>query len=409
MLLPSNIKMALNSLRSTRWRSLLTMLGIIIGITSVVTTVSIGEGIKQQIGNQINRLGSDLITVRSGKAFNRDAEGNISSVNFFSTLASSTLTEADLQAVKATPNVRVAVPFSLITGVPQAYGQEYQAGYVIASTEGVPEILNQKIEYGAFYGVNDANREVAVIGRRVAEQLFKENVPIGKTLTVRGQNFIVHGIFEEFPESQFYPSTDLNNAIFVPYEIGKRISGGQPQISQVLAKPTDPSATDLVSKDIRSAVLRTHAGQEDFTVLKQEENLAVANTVLSLITNLITAVAAISLLVGGIGIMNIMFVSVTERTHEIGIRKAIGATNSQILSQFLTEALMLSIVGSIIGVILSMLANYLLRIFTDLTPVITLPIIGIAVGVSVLVGVFFGTAPALKAARADPIEALREQ
>lgn len=409
MLFISNVKMALASLRSARVRSLLTMLGIIIGITSVVTTVSIGEGIKQQITGQINRLGSDLVTVRSGKAINRDEAGNITGVNLFSALSSSTLTETDLKAVQQTPNVKVAVPFSLITGVPQADGREYQPGQVIATTEGIPDILNQKVEYGAFFTADESNKEVAVIGRTVAEQLFKENVPVGKSFTVRGQSFLVRGVFEEFPSSQLSPNTDFNNSIFIPYEVGKRISGGPPQISQVLAKPFDASATDLVAADIRQAVLTTHAGQEDFTVLKQEESLSIASNVLDLLTNMIAAVAAISLLVGGIGIMNIMFVSVTERTHEIGIRKAIGATDGQILTQFLIEALMLSVIGSIIGVIISVLANYLLRIFTNLTPVITLPVIGVAVGVSILVGVIFGTAPALKAARKDPIQALREQ
>jgi putative ABC transport system permease protein len=158
---------------------------------------------------------------------------------------------------------------------------------------------------------------------------------------------------------------------------------------------------------IHAALLKNHGGQEDFTVLKQDESLAVANTILNLITGLIAGIAAISLIVGGIGIMNIMLVSVIERTREIGIRKAIGATNRQILSQFMVESLVLSVVGAILGVLISIMVNYLIRIATTLTPVITLPIMVISVAVSIMVGLIFGITPALKAARKDPIEALR--
>jgi putative ABC transport system permease protein len=154
-------------------------------------------------------------------------------------------------------------------------------------------------------------------------------------------------------------------------------------------------------------LLNAHSGQNDFTILKQEDNLAISNSVLNLLTSLITAVAAVSLVVGGIGIMNVMIVSVTERTHEIGIRKAVGATNQQILAQFMIESAVISFVGGVIGVISSILLNFMLRISTDLQPVVTLPIMGVAVLVALVVGIVFGVAPALNASRKDPIEALR--
>jgi putative ABC transport system permease protein len=408
MMLASNLKMANQALRSAKWRSFLTMLGVIIGVLSVITTVSIGEGIKQQIVGQINHLGSDLITVRAGKAVNRDKKGNITGVNLLNALGGQTLSEADLEVVQKSEGVRVAVPLGIITGVAQTDEREFQNGFIIATTEGMPDILNQKVEFGEFFEASDPPKDSAIIGKRVAEELFLDNVPIGKNLRIRGQNFVVKGVFEEFPNSPLSPNMDYNRAIFIPYEMGKQLAGGSPQIAQVLAKPTDADRTAEVAGTIRSNLLKAHAGQEDFTVLRQAESLAVANDLLSMITNMIAGIAAISLLVGGIGIMNIMLVSVTERTHEIGIRKAIGATNQQILGQFMIEALVLSLIGGIIGVLLSILANYFIRIFTSLQPVVTLPVIMLSVGVSVLVGVIFGVTPAMRAARKDPIHALRE-
>jgi putative ABC transport system permease protein len=408
MMLSSNIKMANQALKNAKWRSFLTMLGVIIGVMSVITTVSLGEGIKQQIVGQINNLGPDLITVRAGKAVNRDKAGNITSVNLLNALGGQTLNESDLDVVRKTDGVRVAVPLGIITGVAQADDREFQNGFIVATTDGMPEILNQRVEFGEFFAAADPPKDSVIIGKRVAEELFLDNVPIGRTLRIREQNFVVKGVFEEFPNSPLSPNTDYNRAIFIPYEMGKQLSGGNPQIAQVLAKPNEPKNTKGVAAAIRKNILAAHAGQEDFTVLRQDENLAVASNLLSLITNMIAGIAAISLLVGGIGIMNIMLVSVTERTHEIGIRKAIGATNPQILGQFLIESLMLSFTGGIIGVLLSILANYFIRIFTDLQPVITLPIIFISVIVSVVVGVIFGVTPALRAARKDPITALRQ-
>lgn len=402
-----NVKMALAALRSSKWRSLLTMLGVIIGIVSVVTTVSLGEGVKQQVLNQINQFGNDLITIRPGKTIDRDLRGAISGVNILSGVGSSTLTEEDVAAVQKVSGVRIAVPVSSISGVPRVDNREFTSGFILGTTEAMPEILNQKVEFGTFFNNEETNRRVAVIGRRVAEQLFQENVPVGKSFTIRGQEFIVRGIFEEFEGNPFTPNTDFDVAIFIPYQTGKDLTGGNVQIAQILAKPVDPNQAKEVVETVKLRLLDAHAGEEDFTVLKQDENLAVTNNVVNLFTGFIAGIAAISLMVGGIGIMNIMLVSVTERTREIGIRKAVGAANRQILGQFLVEAMVLSSVGGIIGVLLSVLANVLFRIFTDLKPIVSLRVVLLATVVSLIVGVLFGIMPALKAARKDPIEALR--
>lgn len=402
-----NVKMALDSIRSARWRSLLTMLGIIIGVSSVVTTVSLGEGVKQQVNGQIKHLGPDLITIRPGKNINRDQNGQIVSVNLFNSLATNTLSEKDYQALKSTPGVRAAVPMSIITGVAETEGKNYDQGLVIATTDDLPDILNQKIQFGNFFKPEDATRKTAVIGKRVAEQLFGENAPIGRDLIIRGQQFSVKGVFDEFAGTPLIPGTDYNSTIFIPYEIGKSLSGGETQIFQILVLPKSGIVVDELLKDLNLSLLASHQGQNDYTILKQSDNLAIANSVLNIITALIAGVAGISLLVGGIGIMNIMLVSVTERTHEIGVRKAIGARQSQILGQFVIEAAVLSLLGGIIGLLVSIAANGVIRVMTHLQPVINFPIMIIATSVALVVGMVFGLAPALKAARQDPIDALR--
>ncbi len=408
MIATGNVKIALDSIRTARWRSLLTMSGVIIGVVSVVTIVSIGEGVKHQITDQIDHFGSDLITVRPGKAVTRDSQGQVSSVNLLSAFAGGTLSETDLNTVATTPGVGQAVPLGFVSAVPEVDNKSLPGTLLVATSSALPQMLNQKVEYGAFFG-DDTNKAVAVVGRGVAENLLEEQVPIGRSLQIRGQSFVIVGVFEDFEASPLNPLTDYDNAIFIPSGIAKRLAGGSPNIQQILVKPLDQQQTATVAKELESKLRTAHAGQDDVSVLQQEDSLAIADSVLSLLTRLISGIAAISLLVGGIGIMNVMLVSVTERTHEIGIRKAVGATNNQILGQFVIEAAVISSMGGVVGVALSLLINGILSIATDIEPVLTLPVVVLAVGVSVLVGIIFGVAPALKAAHKDPIEALRQR
>lgn len=401
--------MALASIGAAKWRSFLTMLGVIIGVLSVVTIVSLGEGVKQQLTRQITHTGADLITVRGGQLVNRDSNGRIVDVNILSLFAGSNLSEADYQTVQKAKNTSLVAPFAVVTGLPQVNGQTPggNSTSIIATNEKAAQALNQNILYGTFFEAKDNKSPVAVIGKRVAEKLFKENVPLGRSFELRGKKVIISGVFSEFEASPLTPGVDYNNAIFIPYDFGKELVGGPLQPYQILVRPTEAVSSEQLSKDLSADLQKAHGGQVDFTVLEAADSVVLASGILTVLTSLVSAVAAISLIVGGIGIMNIMLVAVSERTHEIGIRKSVGATNRQILNQFMTEAIMLSGTGGILGVLLSLLANYMLRVFTSLEPVITLPIMGIAVGVALFVGVIFGVTPALKAARKDPIEALR--
>ena len=197
-MLRENIRMAKTSVRSSRLRSTLTMLGVIIAVVSVITTVSLGEGIKQQIASQITHLGSDLITVRPGKLVERGSDGRVDSVNFFAGTASSDISDKDLVSILSHPNVKTAAPLSIISGTPSVDRQEFRAGHVVATNQNLPNVINKKVEFGSFFGGGELDKHVAVLGQNAAVKLFKENIPIGKSFEIRGERFIVVGVFEDF-------------------------------------------------------------------------------------------------------------------------------------------------------------------------------------------------------------------
>jgi ABC-type antimicrobial peptide transport system permease subunit len=403
-----NIKMALASVRGAKWRSMLTMLGVIIGIVSVVMVVGIGEGVKQEIAHQVDQFGKDLITVRPGSVTGKDHK--VSSTDLVFGLNSiSGLTSHDLATVKKSEHVRLAAPLSVVPGSVQAGNRKMEQSLVIGTNSDLPAALNREVPYGDFFTDKDieSNATVAVIGRHVAQALFDDYVPLGQSFTFRGYKFIVRGMFDDFKTTPLSPASNFNDAIFIPYQVAEKITGNSVQLYSILAKPDKAENSKAAISSIDASLLKAHGGERDFSVLDQKQNLANSGDVLSLITTMIAAVAAISLLVGGVGIMNIMLASVTERTHEIGVRKAIGATNRQILNQFVMESTVLSLVGGIVGVIISIIGVMLLRLYTSLKPVISWEAIVIATSASLVIGVIFGVAPAIKAARKDPIEALR--
>src|ERR1035437_1356662 len=401
-----NIKMAIKSVRSAKWRSFLTMLGIIIAVVSVITVVSIGEGIKHQVSAQINQLGRDLITVRPGQLIKRNSGIDIfSNINDFGSLS-----PTDLQTVQQSSGVKLAAPLGITSGIVQVSGQTPNSDPVIATTSDLPAVLQQNVDYGGFFDQDLGNQPyAAALGAGAAETLFHQQVPLGRVFDYLGQSFIVRGIFAQFDTDPLSLSTDFNNAIFIPYQTAQSLTGNNTQMFEVLAKPNDPAQTTKVVSNINSNLLNAHQNQQKFTVLRQGESLTVTNHILDLLTRLVVGIAGISLLVGGIGIMDVMLVSVTERMHEIGLRKALGASNYQILNQFLIEATVLSLIGGIIGIIAAFIVDLSLFSFTSLTPVITWQVVVITTGISVLVGIIFGSMPALKAARKNPIDALRNE
>lgn len=403
-----NVKIAINALKSAKVRTLLTMTGIVIGVASVTVIMALGEGIRRQIGQEVDKIGGNLVVIRPGKV-QRDTAGDISNINLLGSMASSSLSERDVKSAQATPGVVAASPLMLITGdIIGTDGRKIEDSVTIATNPDIPQTLNQKVKVGEFFTPN-INKEVVVLGRNAALKILGVDTQVGNKITIRGQKFTVIGIMEDknvrTTIGNFTPN--LNDMIYIPIDAGKNFFNGNTQIQQINVRLADKGIIDTIAGNVSTNILANHQNQEDFSVIKQEEALEITNSIVTVITTFTAAVASISLLVGGVGIMNIMLVSVTERTREIGIRKSIGATNGQILSQFLIEAMVISIGGGLIGVLFAYLGSEALSFKIGFTPIITPETLLWAAGVSVGVGIIFGVAPAIKAARKDPIEALR--
>lgn len=401
-----NFKTAFASLRMAKWRSILTMLGVIIGISSVITIVSLGEGLKQQVVGQVKNLGSDILTVRPGKLVSQN--GGRQDLNLLAFLSTSTLSEQDTAEITKLPEVAAVAPVDFVTSSVAVDGLSLDNVSVLGTTADLNNMIKPKLELGDFFNSRNANDNVAVLGASVSSQLFGSGNAIGHTVTILGRDFIVHGILA--PSAAGLVSaqqSDLNSTVFLPLAPAKGLVNDKVNISQILVKVKPGVDSDKAAAAIRSKLLQNRGGVEDFSVLKQDVLLKLTGNVVDTATSFITGLAAVALLVGGIGIMDIMLVSVTERTREIGIRKAIGATNRQIMNQFLIEGLVLTIGGGFIGIIASLLIFGFLRLYTGLHPVITPLVMILAVAIAIVVGLIFSVAPALKAARKDPIDALR--
>ncbi len=401
-----HLKTGFSAVRSAKIRSFWTMLGVIIGVASIISVVAIGEGIKQQISGQIHRADKNLITIRPAQL-----HGSGSDAQSLSLLAglntAGPLSAKDIATTEHVKGLAATAPLTIASGAVAGATGNYRAGSVIGTTPALPGLLNQSLAYGSFWGDDESEAHVAVLGQHAVESMFNEDVPLGGSFSFHGEQFIVRGIFNQFPASPLTQQLDFNNVIFIPNQVAEQLSNNTAPTYQILTRPADASQTDAVTVRIKRALDKTHGGQSGVSVLSGNQNLAASNTILDLLTRLIAGVAAISLLVSGIGIMNVMLVSVAERVHEIGIRKAVGATNRQIWSQFMLESTVLGLSGGAIGIALACAIDIVLRIFTDLQPVIQWQVVLLASGTSLLVGVIFGTVPAFKAARKDPIEALR--
>jgi putative ABC transport system permease protein len=402
-------KSGIESVRNAKFRNFWTMLGIIIGVASVITVVAIGQGVKNQISGQIQRYDKNLITVKPAQLKTAADSGN-NGLNILSGLGiTAPLSEKDVGIIAKTKGVAASAPLTVASGTTRATNGVYRDGLVLGTTSDLPGLINQSMAYGIFLTDEDVGSNMAVLGQHAVDEMFDVDVPLGRSFTFQGREFIVQGIFNQFNNTPLSQQADFNSAIFIPNDVAEDISRESAPTYTVLVRPSDGQSVEAVAGDIHRNIKKAHGGQENFEVLIGNQAVTSSQAVLNLLTRLIAGTAAISLLVAGIGIMNVMLVSVAERMHEIGIRKAVGATNRQILSQFLIESSLLSFVGGVIGIMIAYLVNIVLRIATNLKPEITWEIVLIASGVSLIIGVLFGTIPAFTAARKDPIEALRSE
>jgi putative ABC transport system permease protein len=397
------LKVAFRSIMKSRMRSLLTALGIIIGVAAVVVMVAIGDGAQKQVENQISSLGSNLIIITPGAAASGGVNRGMGSFNRF--------TFDDVQKIKdeatlitgVTPIVRSGG--QIIGGVGNWFTQ------VQGVSEDYLEIRSWRLKSGEFFTERDvlARAKVCVLGSEVAKNLFPDDDPIGQQVRIRNVPFRIIGVLAE--KGQTSVGTSNDDIILAPSRtIHERLSGGRfigsIQVSAVSASQI-PKAKEELRRIMREAHKLTQGEEDDFSIQDQADLAAAATETSKILTILLGSVAGVSLIVGGIGIMNIMLVSVTERTREIGIRLSIGARASDILIQFLTEAVVLSMAGGILGISLSFAVAYLLNNYTSQAANIQPEIIFLAFGFAGAIGIFFGFYPARKASKLNPIDALR--
>lgn len=396
MTMPDNIKLAWRQLRHNRARSYLTMLGIIIGVASVISVMAIGEGVRQQLQKETGNLGKDVLTVQPAQP-----------ASLFQPAAAS-LTAQDASAMAKLSSVRLVTPLATLPGTVTTNEVKNGTATIIAAGSNVGDYFNKLVAYGKFYDSTDHNSSAAVVGEQVAARLFKESVPLGQSFSFRGHQFVIQGVLNQFPNTPLSPTASLNDAIIISYGTAKTITGSDLPIYQIMARTQNSSQAAAVAA-VTKAVTASRGGQQDFTVSAAGTTTGNSQSSLSMLTRAIGGIAAIALIVGGIGVMNVMLAAVAERIHEIGIRKAVGATNRQILSQFMTEAAVICVAGGLLGVVLAYIVDGLLRLLTDLRPVISLSNVILSFVVTLAIGLLFGSAPAIKAARKDPIAALRSE
>ena len=403
MRIDSTFKIAFRALRRNKLRSVLTALGIIIGVGAVIAMVSIGNGAKAQVEQQIASLGENVILIFSGSVTSSGIRTGWGSAG--------TLKIEDAEAIRREVPGVIAVSEEVISTSQVSAGNQNWFTRIYGESPEYFDIREWPLSDGANFTAQDVRsaNKVCVIGRTTASQVFGSESPIGQVLRIKGVPFLVTGVLT--PKGLSPQGTDQDDIVIMPYTSAmKRVIGGSTLrgINVQVASPNDLApAQQQITELLRQRHNIRSGRDDDFTVRNQQEIAETATATSRIMTLLLGAIASVSLIVGGIGIMNIMLVSVTERTREIGVRLAVGAHGRDILTQFLIEAVTLSVIGGVIGILLGLGTSRMLSVFAHWPTLISIPSIIAAFFVSAAVGIFFGFYPAREAARLDPIEALR--
>jgi putative ABC transport system permease protein len=395
-------KVASQSILKNKMRAMLTMLGIVIGVGAVIVMVAIGNGAQQQIASSINGLGTNLLIVMPGSFAPGGASGGAGSIN--------RLTIADADKIRSEATLLSAVSPVVSTRMQVIGGGANWRTSINGVSTDYLTIRNFTVASGAMFTQSDitSSRKVALLGATVAQQLFPDNDPTGAQIQIGKVPFTVVGTL--VAKGQNAGGQDQDDVILVPYSTAQNRLSGNVHLGQILASATNGDEIAAAQAELAGIMREAHklnGADDDFTVRNQAEIAAAASSTTKVMSALLAAIASISLVVGGIGIMNIMLVSVTERTREIGIRMAIGARGSDVLTQFLVESVVMSVLGGIVGLAVGYGGSMLLGHLTGWSTVVPLSAVFIAVGFSAGVGVFFGYYPARKAAALNPIQALR--
>lgn len=396
------MRTASRALQSNKLRTALSILGIVIGVASVIALVSVGTGAQVQITSRISGLGSHIITI--SPAATRGRAGQLSRAAEFTYQLAHDITQA-------APGVKHVIPQQQSNGL-LIYGTDNLQAAIVGTTPGFTELMNYHPLIGRFIRDRDVEEEafVAVLGSAVAQDLFEDVVPVGETITIgvgnRRLSFTIIGVMESKGQVGF---TNFDNQVFIPITTLLRRMSGSQVVQTFQAEPKEGVSIAEAVSQIEYYLMRRLGSSSSFRVTNQQSILETLNEASATFTMMLGAIASISLLVGGIGIMNIMLVSVTERTREIGIRKAVGALQRDLRFQFLVEAIFLSFVGGLLGIGLGWIGSRLIAHFGNLPAVVSWTAVSVSLGFSIAVGLIFGVYPAYRASKLDPVVALRHQ
>ncbi|GAB3144387.1 ABC transporter permease [Micromonospora sonneratiae] len=387
-------RVALAALRVNRLRSGLTMLGVVIGVAAVVMLVAIGSGTRNEVERQVEGLGSNLLVVVPGR------------LDFGSAPAASRLSLSDVDAVTRVVGDPTRVAVTVSSGETVRAGARSVFGSVQGVLETTPQVFVRDLDRGAYFSSADVDtaRRVAVLGSSVAHTLFADRDPVGQRVTIAGTRFRIVGVFAPMGRSL---GVDRDEEVHIPVTAAHRLYGTD-RIDGIAVRASDRNKVSELGDQIVAELSKRHPGT-DFSAISQEQVLGVLGNILGVLTGVLAALAGISLFVGGVGVSNVMLMSVRERTREIGLRKAVGARPRDIALQFLLEALLLTLIGGVSGMLIGAAAAFLLAGVSPVPVAITWWSLALAFGVASVVGIVFGVLPARRAARLDPVVALRTE
>lgn len=404
ILLNNHFENAFEALHANRLRTFLTILGAVIGTASITTVLSIASGATGFFEKQIADTHDSIALIRP----NTELDTSMLIANARTLPPASTLTEEDVRDIERIPNVMTAPMSVLHTGLIAKDGAvDRQHATLVGSTVGLLSVAKLELLDGQFFEDNVSTSGV-VMGKQLAIDIFGTEHALGNVVKIRGETFTVMGVLKESDQPINYMGVDFDHAAIITTTAMKRFTQKVLQIQQIVLQAEDPTLLETATESAKEILTKNHAGEQDFAVLTGTQLVASDNELFTGLTQIVAIIASISLLVGGIGIMNIMLVNVAERNREVGIRKAIGAANGQIINQFLIESTIIGLTGGVIGYGLGVGIAFLIGVYLPFLPMIEWQVAVLSIGVATGTGILFGLYPAIRAAKKDPITALRQ-